>query len=143
MSVFKTKAIIIRIQKIKENDFLYTLLTFDYGVIIGHKKLSKSNIKPLDIGYIIHFEIITTHEKSEIHKMTNIKIISEFICENKTFEEIHQYLSLLKTIHKNIPSGVPQREIFEIIEKINIVSSQPFDISVKIMLAHYKILQLL
>jgi hypothetical protein len=86
----------------KENDFLYDIFTCDYGIIKTNKKASKTNTKPLDVGYIINFEIITS-KSYDIHKMANIKILSEFICEHKNFEEIHHYLSLLKTISKHIP----------------------------------------
>jgi recombinational DNA repair protein (RecF pathway) len=38
MSLFKTKAIILKISKVKEKDFIYDIFTYDYGKIKVQKK---------------------------------------------------------------------------------------------------------
>ncbi|MDP2090117.1 MAG: hypothetical protein Q8K30_00840 [Candidatus Gracilibacteria bacterium] len=128
MSIFKSKGIIIKIdkmtgnnsnkeynqEKIKGGEFLYTIFTKDYGKIKCNKKLSKTE-KTLDLGYIVNFEI-TTKENSSIHKINNIKILSEFTHENKNFCEINAYLTILaKVLHKT-PHGSPIYELFDLLE---------------------------
>ncbi|NVP17615.1 hypothetical protein HUU51_02755 [Candidatus Gracilibacteria bacterium] len=129
MSIFKDKAIVLKIEKTlkinddsftKKNDkeFLYTLFTKTYGKIKASKKYSKTE-KSLDIGYNINFEIITS-EKSKIHKIKNIKIKNEFnINKDKNFYEINKYLEIIALIYREIPEGVAFEEIYEIIEIIN------------------------
>lgn len=129
MSIFKDKAIILKIEKsLKVNDnnftktndkeFLYTLFTKTYWKIKASKKYSKTE-KSLDLWYNINFEIITS-EKSKIHKIKNIKIKNEFnINKDKNFYEINKYLEILALIYKEIPEWVAFEEIFEIIETIN------------------------
>jgi hypothetical protein len=51
---------------------------------------------------LINFEI-ETKEKTNIHKMKNIKILSEFKTENAGFSKINKYLEILSIIYKNIP----------------------------------------
>ena len=117
MSIFKTKWIVIKINKGQENNFLYTIFSYDYGKITTTKKYSKKE-KNLDLWYLINFEI-ETKEKKSIHKIKNIKIKSEFNFENKSFTIINSYLELLSSIVKNIPSWIAVYEVFDIIETIN------------------------
>jgi recombinational DNA repair protein (RecF pathway) len=76
MTLFKTKAIILKISKVKDKDFIYDIFTFDYGRIKVQKKEHKKE-KTMDLGYIINCEI-ETKEQRDIHKIKNIKIKSEF-----------------------------------------------------------------
>lgn len=144
MSVFKTKWIILKISRIKDTDFLYTIFSYDYGIIKANKKLSKTNTwrgsrwKALDIWYVINFEISTKEEQS-IHHIRNIHIISEFHHENKAFSEINNYLIFLNTILKKIPAWVPNYEVFEIVEKIN--TEEEIE-DTKLILATLKIIQI-
>ena len=73
MSIFKTKWIILKIHKIRDKDFLYTIFSKDYWKIMCNKKFSKKE-KTLDLWYLINFEIITK-ENVSIHKIKNIKIL--------------------------------------------------------------------
>ena len=117
MSIFKTKWIILKIDKIKNQEFLYTIFTKDYWKIKCNTKLSK-NEKTLDLWYLINFEIYTK-ENVSIHKIRNIKISSEFSHENKSFNELNLYLIILSIINKNTPVWNPIYELFEIIEILN------------------------
>ncbi len=117
MSIFKTKAIILKISKIQENNFLYTILSYEFWKIRVIKKRNKRE-KNLDIGYIINWEI-KTREKNDIHKIWNIKISCEFPYEKKQFWEINSFLELLALINNNIPEKVAVFEIFDIVEHIN------------------------
>ena len=141
MSNFKTKGLIIKIGKIKEKDFLYTIYSYDYGIIKANKKLNKSHTwwKLLDLWYIINFEIITK-EYSSIHKIKNIQILSEFSYENKSFNEINNYLILLNTVAKKIPLWTENYEIFEIFEVIN---SEKKINETSLILANLKIISLI
>jgi len=118
LSVFKDKWIILKIEKIKDKDLLYTIFTNQYWKIRANKRFSKTE-KSLDLWYIINFEIIT-RENISIHKIRNIKISSEFnIKKDKNFSELNQYLSILWKIFRELPDWINHSEIFNIIEKIN------------------------
>ncbi len=101
----------------QKNENLYTIFSYDYWKIKAVKKLSKKE-KNIDLGYLVNFEI-ETKNKTNIHKIKNIKIISEFNTENVGFSIINKYLELLSTILKHIPDWIAVYEIFEIIELIN------------------------
>lgn len=119
MSVFKDEAIVLKIEKIRDKELLYTLFTKTYGKIRANKKYSKTE-KSIDLWNMINFEIITK-ENVKIHKIKNIKIKSSFNKErNKNFSEINMYMMILAQINKNIPDWLAFVEIFEIIEKINL-----------------------
>lgn len=138
MSIFKTKWIIIKIDKIKPWEFLYTIFTKEYWKIKCNKKLSKAE-KTLDLWYLINFEI-TTKENISIHKIRNIKILSEFSRDNKTFSELNNYLIILSLIHNKIPNWSPIYELFNLLELINSYS----DIDeIKLILTKLKIIAIL
>ncbi|MDD3144708.1 MAG: hypothetical protein PHV23_01195 [Candidatus Gracilibacteria bacterium] len=148
MSIFKDKAIVLKIdkvnsnssgEKIKDKELLYTLFTKTYGKIKANKTYSK-NEKNIDIGYVINFEIITSENK-KIHKIKNIKINSEFnLNKDKNFSEINNYLETLSLIYREIPEGLSFEEVFEVIEKIN--TSDNINLT-KLILAKLKIKSLL
>lgn len=138
MSLFKTKAIILKISKVKEKDFIYDIFTYDYGKIKVQKKDSKKE-KSLDSGYIINCEI-ETKEWRDIHKIKNIKIKSEFRYEQLEFEIINLYLSIIWIIYQKIPFWVEFKDIFEIIEEIN--SKKNID-KTKLVLSKLKVIDLL
>lgn len=129
MSIFKTRGIILKRDKqhgnttdenkkqIKNWEYLYTIFSYEYGKIRCNKSFSKTE-KSLDIWYIANFEI-TTKENASIHKIRNIKILSEFNSQNKSFSEINMYLLIIYEILKNSPDGNPIFEIFELVEYLN------------------------
>lgn len=138
MSVFKTKWIILKINKPKDKDFLYTLFTYDFGKILVSKKKNTKE-KTLDLGYIINSEV-RTKESINIHRISNIKIISEFDYENKPFKLIEDYMKLLSLVLKNTPDWSPIFEIFTILETVNNYKKIT---SEKLCLARLKILNCL
>lgn len=115
--LFKTKAIILHLEKNSKNEFVYSVFSQEYGKILLQKKWGKKE-KILDIAYIINAEI-KTKQWFNIHKVGNIKIKSEFLYENKSFEEINEYLTIISIILKNCPFGLKIEEIFFIMEKVN------------------------
>ena len=118
MSVFKDKAIVLKVDKIAEKDLLYTIFSYDYWKLKVSKKFSKKE-KNIDLGYIINFEIITK-ENVSIHKIKNVKIKSEFNLENKrTFSEINIFLEILSLIYKESVVWIQNKEIFHLVEEIN------------------------
>ncbi len=117
MSIFKTKWIILKIDKLKPQEFLYTIFTKDYWKIKCNKKLSKKE-KTLDLWYLINFEI-STKQNSNIHNTRNIKISSEYDLSNKTFKEMNLYLEILANILKQTPEWNPIYELFELLELLN------------------------
>jgi len=138
MSLFKTKAVILRISKLKEKDFIYDIFTYDYGKIKVQKKEWKKE-KTLDLWYIINCEI-ETKEWKDIHKIKNIKIKSQFICDNKDFKTINEYLSIIGIIHKKLPSWIEFKDIFELFQEIN--DKNNID-ECKLILAKLKVIDLL
>ena len=117
MSVFKTKWIILKIHKPKDKDFLYTVFTYDFWKILVSKKKNTKE-KALDLWYMVNCEI-RTKDWYNIHKISNLKIVSEFYYENKPFDLIQDYLKTLSLVLKNTPDGNPAFEIFNILEQIN------------------------
>jgi hypothetical protein len=117
LSIFKTKWIILKIHKIKPWEFLYTIFTREYWKIICNKKISKKE-KTLDLWYLINFEIITKEELS-IHKIKNIKIISEFSNDKKTFYELNTYLTILSIVLNKTPKWIAIYEMFDLLELLN------------------------
>jgi len=117
LSIFKTKWIILKISKIKNQEFLYTIFTKEYWKIRCNKKLSKKE-KNLDLWYIINFEIITK-ENVSIHKIKNIKIISEFNSNNKSFYELNLYLTILSIILNKTANWLAIFELYDLIEILN------------------------
>lgn len=118
MSIFKDKAIVLKIDKVKEKEFLYTIFSYNYWKIKVNKNFRKKE-KNLDYGYIIDVEIITS-ENSNIHKVRNIKIKSEFnSIKDRTFNELNSFFEILLIIYSQIPDWISQKEIFWVIEEIN------------------------
>ncbi|MCP4523315.1 MAG: hypothetical protein GY828_03785 [Candidatus Gracilibacteria bacterium] len=117
MLIFKTTGLVLKIHKVGEKEFLYTIFTKDYGKIICQKKLAKHE-KTLDIGYIFQCEIETKEEK-KIHKMRNIKITSDFSIEKKGFHILQKYMELLAYILHNTPQNVPIFQVVEIVEHLH------------------------
>ena len=138
MLIFKSSWIILKIHKVNEKDFLYTIFTQEYGKIMCQKKYSKTE-KSLDIGYIIQFEIETKEDK-KVHKMRNIKILSDFSPTNKSFDVLQNYLELLAIILKNIPEGVQAYWVIDILEYIHDYENITAD---KILLSKLKLLHIL
>lgn len=128
---------ILKIDKIKPGEFLYTIFTRDYWKIKCNKKLSKQE-KTLDLGYVVNFEIITK-ENVSIHKISNIKILSEYKNEKKTFSEINKYLNLLAKVYKNTPFGSPIFELYDLLETINNLSDLN---ETKLVLARLKVVSI-
>lgn len=137
MSIFKTRWIILKINKVRPGEFLYTIFTKEYGKIICNKKLSKTE-KTLDLWYLVNFEIITK-ENVSIHKIRNIKILSEFNMQNRSFTELNNYLVILSLIYKKIPNWAPINELFELLE---IVNSTIWINELKLILTRLKILSI-
>lgn len=137
MLIFKSSWIILKIHKVNEKDFLYTIFTQEYGKIMCQKKYSKTE-KSLDIGYVIQFEIETKEDK-KVHKMRNIKILSDFAPTNKSFDVLQNYLELLAMILKNIPEWVQTYGILDIIEIIHAYENITAD---KIVLSKMKLLHI-
>lgn len=150
MSIFKSKWIIIKVEKVnwsnnnsmdnklKTWEFLYTIFTREYWKIKCNKKISKQE-KNLDLWYIVNFEI-TTKENASIHKIKNIKITSEFNTENKSFLVVNSYLEFLALILKNTPNWVPVYELFDLVEIINNYSNVD---EIKLILAKLKTISIL
>ena len=145
MSIFKDSGIIIKITKLDNKEFLYTIFTEKFWKIITRKKISKKE-KTLDLWYYITCEIESS-KKSDINKIWWIKILSEFLSKNteyqngKKFSEINNYLMLLNTILKKTAFWVPNTPILEIIKKINKYNKN--DLEMKLILSNLKVINVL
>lgn len=138
MSIFKTKWIVVKKEKLKENEFIYTIFTYDYWKIKAIKKENKKE-KTLDLWYMLNFEIYLS-EKSEIFKIRNIKITWEFKAENKNFSEIKNFLELINSILKNSPEKVSIYEIYNIFENLKYYENLSEE---KLILTRLKVLNIL
>ena len=137
MSIFKTKGIIIKKISVLEKDVIYDIFTYDFWRIKAKKK-AKTREKSLDLGYIINFEV-ETKEWKDIHSIRNIKILSDFAYEWENFMIIHEYLRFLHTIIIHIPLGIWVKEVFQIVEAVNLKKKIS---AFKINLARIKILEI-
>lgn len=117
MSLFRSKAIVLKKTKIGEKEFIYSLFSYDYGKIDVVKKISAKE-KPLDIGYNINFEI-HSGKKNQIHKISHIKILSEFDPKWYDFTVIHNYLELIQFLYKNTQKGLPIYELYHVIHELH------------------------
>ena len=139
MNIFKTQWIVLKVKKINEQDFLYTIFFRDYGKLNVTKK-KKTREKTLDIWYGVNCEIITKNLRNT-HTIGNIQISHHFLYEDKSFKIIELYLKLIKTILSEIPNGSPHSELYEILCFLNIYSK---NISQQqILLTYLKILIIL
>jgi hypothetical protein len=121
MSIFKTSWVILRINKIKENEEIATIFTESYWKLNLKLKKSKKE-KSIDLGYIVNFEINVRKENS-INEIKNIKIKNEFEYNKKSYGIILEYLEILNLIEKNSPLNMNINWIFEIISKINLYNN--------------------
>lgn len=117
MSIFKTSWVILKINSLKETEFLFDVFSYDYWKLKLKAKKSKKE-KNLDVWYIINFEV-NVKKENQIHEIKNIKIKSEFDYLNKDYETILEYLELLKLIDEKCPLSMPIYEIFNILNEIN------------------------
>ncbi len=138
MSIFKSQWIVIKSKKISDKNNLYTIFSSDYGKILCNKKFSTRE-KPLDSGYLINFEI-EVKEWINIHKIKNIKILTEFNSFWKDFSLINNFLNLLNIIDKKVPEKLENREIYKTLE--NLIRYEPLT-SAKIILIQLKIINIL
>ncbi len=136
MSIFKTKAIILKTFKTNEKKLIYSIFTSDFGKIIVEKKINKKE-KNIDIWYCINCEI----SWNKYYKIRNIKIINEFNTKNKTYKTIELYLQMLYYIYSKTPEKLAIYEIVDIVKQINSYSKE--DLDTKIILAILKIKNIL
>lgn len=137
MSYFKSKAIILRKQKHKEKEFLYTVFSYDFWKIDVLKKYSAKE-KNLDIWYDANFEIYSKNSE-KLSTISNVKIISEFHAQKHDFKSIEQYLALLTDIYKRTEKNLPIYEIYDI---VSILNKSPLG-SETILIARIKLFQVL
>ena len=116
VSVFKTKGVILKIEKLREKEFLYTIFTSDYGKIKCAKKRN-SREKTLDLWFIINFEVLTKTEKN-IHTIRNIKIQKEFHAIWQSYELTNSFLELINIWNIKIPEWNPIMEIYWVYDAI-------------------------
>ena len=138
MSIFKSKWIIIKIQKLEEKNNLYTIITSDYWKILCNKKLNLRE-KTLDLGYLINFEIEVKWWVN-IHNIKNIKILEEFNSLWEKYSTIENFLILLKIVHLKLPEKLVNIEIFNTLEII--IRNKKIN-SIKLILSQLKILNIL
>jgi len=137
MSIFKDSVFILKVKKMQNKEFVYTVFSLKFWKVIAVKKIS-SKEKALDIWYQINCEIKTN---DNINKISNITIINEFNPKNRNFDEINSYLILIKSILEKTPYWVDNSDIFEILNRINKYTSE--NILEKIILANIKIIDIL
>lgn len=143
MSIFKSKAIIIKIIKIAENNFLYDIFSEEYWIIQANVSRWKKE-KSLDIWYLIDSEISVKPER-DIHSIYNIKLLWEIQPHSLDFKTLYCALELFSLIKKRLPKWASHKEIFHCLEEVilfekNYTKQLSED---KIYLIHIKILELL
>lgn len=138
MSLFKTSGLVLKIQSVKETEFLFDVFTSNYGKLKLKSKKSKKE-KSLDIGYIIDFEV-NVKKQNSIHEIKNIKIKNEFSYTNKDYTTLLDYLELIKIVIDKCPLNLPIYEIYNILNEVNSFENITDE---KIIFAQLKILNIL
>lgn len=116
---------------------MYTIFTQEYGKIFCQKKFSKRE-KTLDIGYMIQVEIETKEDK-KVHKMRNIKILSDFSPLTRDFTLLQNYLEMLAMILKLSPDGL---QIYQVLNIVEIIHEYENISEEKLLLAKLKLAQI-
>jgi hypothetical protein len=62
---------------------------------------------------------IETKEYKKVHKMRNIKILSDFAPQNRDFGILNGYLEMLAMILRLSPDGLQIYQVLEIVETIH------------------------
>ena len=115
MNFFKSEWIILSLKKINEKEVLYKVFFREYGKIVV-KKQKKNREKNLDVWYRVSCEIITYEDsKNILPSITNVKILSFYITERKTYREIEWYLKTLAYLEKQLPEWLSHTEIYDMI----------------------------
>lgn len=113
MAIFKTQWVVLQVWKYSEKQLYYKIFFREYGILTVAKR-KKSKEKPIDIGYLINCEVITS-DKNTVHTIGNIKILTFFETKDTAYSRIESFLKLLSYIKKQIPDGSPHYEIFDIL----------------------------
>ena len=133
MSYFKSKGVILKKTKHKEKEFLYSIFSYDFWRIDVLKKIA-SKEKTLYIWYDINFEV-HSKKNSSISRIANIKILHEFDTNNRDFQTINKYLTLLYTVYSKTEKNTAIYEIYTLLNQLHKTSIN----SDKILLARLKL----
>lgn len=117
MNVFKTKWYILKKIKQGNKENIYLVFSCEYWKILCLKKDS-SREKTLDIWYNINFEVEVKGWKN-IHKIRNIKIVSEFNYNDRPYKEIELYMHILAYINNFVREWMIIPALFNIMEELN------------------------
>lgn len=82
---------------------------------------------------------IETKEDKKVHKMRNIKILSDFAPQNRDFGILNGYLEMLAMILRLSPDGLQIYQVLEIVETIHEYENITQE---KILLAKLKLSQI-
>lgn len=115
--IFKTKAVVLKKEKLPKWDFLYTFFSYEYWKILCSKRASNKE-KEVEIWACISCEV-SVKKQREIHNLRNIKIKSQINYTKLNFETINSYLFLVSQIYKNCQKGMIIPEIYDVLEIIN------------------------
>jgi len=82
---------------------------------------------------------IETKEDKKVHKMRNIKILSDFSPQTRNFSLLQNYLEMLAIILKYSPDGV---QIYQVLDIVEIIHDYENLTSEKLLLAKLKLSQI-
>lgn len=98
MNIFKSKGYILRKIKQGNKEHIYLVFSYDYWKISCLKKNS-SKEKELDVWNLINFEIEVKQWRN-IHKIRNIKVISEYNYKDISYSKIELFMNLIAYINR-------------------------------------------
>ena len=137
MSIFRAEWIVLQVIKFSDSELLYKIFFREYWILTVKKK-KKTREKPIDIGYIISWEIHTKTQQ-EIHTIGNIKILAFFETTNIRYTEIERFLKILSKVYKELPSWSPHLELFDVI--YSCIKDHLHYSSTKFLLTELKVIQ--
>lgn len=104
--MFRTHAIVLYIQKIRDDQKRVILFSRDYGKITCW---SKKNILP-DMGSIVSVIIERKGSENHIKTIDNLNSLGN-IFEN--YEQVHGFLSLMETLYRLLPDSLEHQHIYD------------------------------
>ena len=116
--MFRTHAIVLYIQKIRDNQKRIILFSRDYGKITCW---SKKNVLP-DIGNIVSVVIERRGNENHIKTIDTIDSLGDTF---ENYEQVYNFLTLIETLYRLLPDALEHRNIYDdILELVQCMSQR-------------------